>query len=47
MEEGDGNNEGSPGPSYNSEHHEEPPEGGTRGIEMTSQTPFLNLDPFQ
>ena len=43
----DGNNKGSLGPSYNSKHHEEPPEGGSRGVEMTSQTPFLNLDPFQ
>ena len=25
----------------------EPPEGGSRGIKMTLQTPFLNLDPFQ
>ena len=24
-----------------------PPEGGSRGIKITSQTPFLNLDPFQ
>ena len=25
----------------------EPPTGGSRGIESSSQTPFLNLDPFQ
>ena len=27
--------------------HEEPPDGGSRGIKTTLQTPFLNLDPFQ
>ena len=46
-EGGDGNNEGSLGPSYNSKCHKEPPKGGSRGIETTSQTPFLNPDPFQ
>ena len=38
---------GSLGPSCNSKCHEEPPKGGPRGVEMTSQTQFLNLDPFQ
>ena len=31
----------------NHEHHEEPRDGGSWGIKTTSQTPFLNLDPFQ
>ena len=44
---GGGNYEGSLGPSNNNKHHKEPPEGGSGGIETTSQTPFLNLDPFQ
>ena len=35
------------GPSYNGKCNKEPPEGGSRGIKMTSQTPFLNLDHFQ
>ena len=30
-----------------SQHHKEPPTGGSRGIESSLQTPFLNLDPFQ
>ena len=46
-EGGDGNNKGSPDPSFNSKCCKEPPEGGSRGVKMTSQTPYLNLDPFQ
>ena len=38
---------GAPGPSKSSECHKEPPKGGSGGIESSSQTPFLNLDPFQ
>ena len=38
---------GAMGPSYNGKCHKEPPKGGSRGIKMTSQTHFLNLDPFQ
>ena len=34
-------------PPTTNEHHKEPPEGSSRGIKMTLQTPFLNLDPFQ
>ena len=45
--EGDGNGEGSLNPSKISQHCEKPPTGGSRGIESSSQTPFLNLDPFQ
>ena len=46
-EGGDGNNEGSLDPSNNNKCCKEPPEGGSRGIKTTSQTPFLNPDPFQ
>ena len=46
-EGGDGNDEGSLGPSYNSKCCKEPPKWGSRGIKTTSQTPFLNPDPFQ
>ena len=46
-EGGDGNDEGSLGPSDNNECCKEPPEGGSGGIKTTLQTPFLNLDPFQ
>ena len=35
------------GPSKSSEHHKEPPKGSSGGIGPTSQTPFLNPDPFQ
>ena len=34
-------------PSKSSECHKEPPKGGSGGIGPTSQTPFLNPDPFQ
>ena len=27
--------------------HKEHPAGGSGGVESSSQTPFLNLDPFQ
>ena len=47
LEGGDGNGEGSPDPSEIGQCCEEPPTGGSRGIESSSQTPFLNLDPFQ
>ena len=47
MERRDSNGEGSPCPSGNSGCHKEPPTGGLRGIRTTSQTPFLNPDPFQ
>ena len=46
-EGGDGNGEGSPDPSEISQCHKEPPTGGSRGIESSLQTPFLNPDPFQ
>ena len=46
-EGGDGDGEGSPDPSENDEHCEEPPAGGSRGITPSLQTPFLNPDPFQ
>ena len=45
--EGMGIDEGSLDPSDNNKHHKEPPEGGSQGIKTTSQTPFLNLGPFQ
>ena len=38
---------GSLGPSDNHQCHKEPSEGGSGGIKATSQTPFLNPDPFQ
>ena len=44
--EGTANGEGSPDPSEIGQCHKEPPTGGSRGIESSSQTPFLNLDPF-
>ena len=34
-------------PSKSSECHKEPPKGGSGGVGPTSQTPFLNPDPFQ
>ena len=46
-EGGDGNGEGSLDPSEIGQCHEEPPTGGSRGIESSLQTPFLNPDPFQ
>ena len=46
-EGGDSNGEGSPDPSEISQCHQEPPTGGSRGIESSSQTPFLNPNPFQ
>ena len=44
---GDGIKEGSPDPSDNSYHTEEPPDGGSQGIKPPQQTPFLNPNPFQ
>ena len=46
-EGGDSDGEGSLDPSESDECHEEPPTGGSRGITPSSQTPFLNPDPFQ
>ena len=43
----DGIKEGSPEPSDNSQHIEEPPDGSSQGIKPCQQTPFLNPDPFQ
>ena len=34
-------------PSKSNGCHEEPPKGGSGGIGLSSQTPFLNPDPFQ
>ena len=45
--EGDSDGEGNLYPSENDQHHKDPPTGGSRGIEPSSQTPFLNPDPFQ
>ena len=45
-QEGDGNKEGSPDPSDNSQCIKEPPARGSQGIKPPQQTPFLNLDPF-
>ena len=36
-----------PGPSDDNKCHKELPKGGSRGIKTTSQTPFLNPDPFR
>ena len=47
QEGGDGNGEGSLDPSEISQCHKEPPTGGSRGVESSLQTPFLNPDPFQ
>ena len=47
QEGGDGNGEGSLGTSKISQCHKEPPTGGSRGIESSLQTPFLNPDLFQ
>ena len=47
QEGGDGDGEGSLDPSKGSECHKEPPKGGSGGVGLDSQTPFLNLDPFQ
>ena len=44
---GDGDGKVSLDPFKSNECHEEPPKGGSGGIESTSQTPFLNPDPFQ
>ena len=38
---------GSLDPSKSSKCHKEPPKGGSGGIGPSSQTPFLNPDPFQ
>ena len=46
-EGGDGNDEGSPGPSDNNKCHKEPPKGGSEGIRANLKTPFSNPDPFQ
>ena len=46
-EGGDGDGEGSPDPSKIGQCYKEPPTGGSRGIEPSSQTPFLNPDCFQ
>ena len=46
-EGGDSNDEGSLDTSNHNKHHKEPPEGGSGSMKTTSQTPFLNLDPFQ
>ena len=43
---GDSDGEGSPDPSKISQCHKDPPTGGSRGVESSSQTPFLNPDPF-
>ena len=43
----DGTEEGSLGPSGESDHTQNPPGGGTQGIGQCTQTPFLNPDPFQ
>ena len=39
--------EGSPDPSNNSQHTEEPQDRGFQGVKPPQQTPFLNPDPFQ
>ena len=44
---GDSNDEGSLDPSKSDECWEESPKGGSGGITPSSQTPFLNPDPFQ
>ena len=46
-EGGDSNGEGSLDTSEIGQCHKQPPTGGSRGIESSSQTPFLNPDPFQ
>ena len=38
---------GAQSPPKSNECHEEPPKGGSGGVESTTQTPFLNPDPFQ
>ena len=43
---GDGAKEGSPGPSDESDHAQNPPGGGPQGVGQCTQTPFLNPDPF-
>ena len=45
--EGDGDGKGSPDPSKSSKCIKEPPKGGSGGVGLSSQTPFLNPDPFQ
>ena len=44
---GDGIEEGSPDPSDNSQHFEEPPDRDSQGVKPPQQTPFLNPYPFQ
>ena len=36
-----------PDPSDENDNTQEPPEGDSKGITGSKQTPFLNLDPFQ
>ena len=38
---------GAQAPLMSNKCHKETPEGGSGGIETTTQTPFLNLYPFQ
>ena len=45
--EGMASMKGAQTPPDNNKCHEEPPDGGSQGIKTNSQTPFLNLDPFQ
>ena len=47
MGRGDGINEGSLDPSNNNQCCEKFPDRGSWGVKPTSQTPFLNPDPFQ
>ena len=47
LQGGNGAKEGSPGPSDESDHAQNPPGGGPQGKEQCTQTPFLNPDPFQ
>ena len=44
---GDSVKERSPDPSNNSQHTEDPPDGGSQGIKPPQQAPVLNPDPFQ
>ena len=46
-EGGDGDGEGSLDPSKSNKCHKEPPKRGSGGVDSSSQTPFLNPDPFQ
>ena len=45
--EGTATVKGAQTPLKSGQCHEEPPTGGSRGIESSLQTPFLNPDPFQ